>query len=88
MFDNILRELERLGQDGTAIPIHLPIDDDGYFDRRCPAGACQADFKILFEDWKNKVSDDHVYCPFCRAEAKATEWNTPAISRPQPCGPR
>ncbi len=34
-------------------------------------------FKVLFEDWKHKVRDEQVYCPFCRREAVATEWHTP-----------
>lgn len=29
------------------------------------------------EDWKQKVSDAQAFCPICREEAKATEWNTP-----------
>ena len=75
MFDNILRELKKI--DGSSIPIQVPLDKDGYFDRRCPSDVCQADFKILLEDWKQKVSDAQVFCPICREEAKATEWNTP-----------
>jgi hypothetical protein len=59
------------------VPIGIPIDNDGYFDRRCPSDACQSDFKILFEDWKNRVSDAQVFCPTCREEAEAAEWNTP-----------
>jgi uncharacterized Zn finger protein (UPF0148 family) len=79
MFDNILRELEKIKQNGGAIlvPIQIPIDNDGYFDRRCPSDTCQSDFKILFEDWTNKVSDAQVFCPICREEAEATQWNTP-----------
>jgi uncharacterized Zn finger protein (UPF0148 family) len=79
MFDNILRELERIKEGGgtISVPVQIPIDNDGYFDRRCPSGACQSDFKILFEDWKNKVSDAQVFCPICREEAEAVEWNTP-----------
>ncbi len=78
MFDNI-PELKEIEQNGglISVPITVPIDNDGYFDRRCLSEACQADFKILMEDWKHKVSDAHVFCPICREEAKATEWNTP-----------
>lgn len=64
-------------EDGSQFTISIPIDDDGYFDRRCPSEACQADFKVLMEDWKQKVSDTQVFCPICREEAKSTEWNTP-----------
>jgi uncharacterized Zn finger protein (UPF0148 family) len=78
MFDNILRELGKIKQNGAVlVPIGIPIDDDGYFDRRCPSDNCQSDFKILFEDWKNRVSDAQVFCPICREEAEAAEWNTP-----------
>src|SRR5947209_14270020 len=75
MFDKLFQELEKL--EGSFVAISVPLDNDGYFDRRCPSEACQADFKILMEDWKAKVSDDQVFCPICREEAKATEWNTP-----------
>src|ERR1035441_9209014 len=76
MFENMLRAVRELEQ-GIRIPVQLPLDNDGYFDRRCPSEACQADFKILWEDWKGKVSDAQVFCPLCREEAKSTEWNTP-----------
>ena len=79
MFDNINLELKKIEQSGGKIPvsISMPIDNDGYFDRRCPSEACLADFKVLMEDWKHKVSDTQVFCPVCREEAKSTEWNTP-----------
>src|SRR6266571_9167040 len=76
MFDNVIRELKKLER-GIPVSVSIPIDSDGYFDRRCPFEACQADFKVLMEDWKQKVSDAQVFCPICREEAKATEWNTP-----------
>lgn len=76
MFDNIIRELEKM-EGGSQFSISMPIDNDGYFDRRCPSEVCQADFKVLMEDWKDKVSDAQVFCPICREEAKSTEWNTP-----------
>lgn len=58
------------------IPIQLPLDDDEYLDRKCPSENCKSDFKVLFEDWRDKVRDDVVYCPICRSEARGTEWNT------------
>ena len=76
MFDKLLRELRKLER-GVNIPIEIPLDEDGYMDRQCPANACQSDFKVLFDDWRAKVSDDRVYCPICRHEAEASEWNTP-----------
>jgi uncharacterized Zn finger protein (UPF0148 family) len=76
MFDNIIQELKKLER-GIPVSVSVPVDNDGYFDRRCPSEACQADFKVLMEDWKQKVSDAQVFCPVCREEAKSTEWNTP-----------
>jgi len=79
MFDNIIRELKKIEQSGGKIPVSIPIpiDNNGYLDRRCPSEACLADFKVLMEDWDHKFSGDQVYCPVCREEAKSTEWNTP-----------
>ena len=76
MFDNIIQELEKLER-GIPVSVSVPIDNDGYFDRRCPSEACQADFKVLMEDWDHKFSAAQVFCPICREEAKSTEWNTP-----------
>lgn len=74
MSEEIPGELDHLDED--AVSISLPADDDGYFDRRCPATVCGAEFKILVADWEAKVSDDQVFCPICRGEAQATEWET------------
>src|SRR5438270_5371395 len=76
MFDNIIQELEKLER-GIPVSVSVPIDNDGYFDRRCPSEACQADFKVLMEDWDHRFSAAQVFCPICREEAKSTEWNTP-----------
>lgn len=76
MFDQLLRELKKI-EHGILAPVEMPVDEDGYFDRECPAEPCRAAFKVLFTDWKEKVRDEQVFCPICRYEAKATEWNTP-----------
>ena len=72
MFDNILRELKKIEQNGSkmSVPIQIPADNDGCLDRRCPSDVCHADFKVLMEDWKHKVTDTQVFCPICREEAK------------------
>lgn len=75
MFNKVQRELKTLER-GVRIPITLPLDDEGYLDRICPAVSCQAEFKVLFQDWREKVRDEQVYCPTCRYEASASEWNT------------
>ena len=76
MFDKLLREMKKLER-GVQVPIQIELDDDGQLDRRCPSEECQADFKVLLEDWKDKVLDEAAYCPICRYEAKSTEWATP-----------
>lgn len=75
MFKNLLSELKKLEQ-GVRVPIHLPLDHEGYFDRHCPSEECGADFKVLFEDWRDKVSHEQVFCPICRFETTADSWNT------------
>lgn len=76
MFDDLLRRLERIPK-LQLVPISLEIDDDGYFDRRCPAEECGAAFKVLFSDWRDKVTDEQVWCPICGEIAESGEWNTP-----------
>ena len=75
MFDELLRKASELEQ-GVRIAIDIPLDEKGYFDRECPNEECQAEFKVLFEDWKEKVRDEVAYCPICRYECPSTEWNT------------
>jgi len=76
MFDELIREIKNLSTP-RRISIQVPLDDKGYYDRECPNSQCQARFKVLFEDWRDKVRDEQVFCPFCRHEEKSTEWNTP-----------
>ncbi len=75
MFDKLLREMKKLER-GVQVPIELPLDDSGYFDRVCPREDCLSIFKVLFEDWRDKVQDEEVFCPICREAAESTEWNT------------
>jgi len=75
MFDDLSKELRKLER-GIQIPIEVPLDEDRYFDRKCPASSCQAEFKVLFDHWEEKVSDERAFCPICRHQAPATEWNT------------
>jgi hypothetical protein len=79
VFDKLLRELRKLEQ-GVQMPINIAIDDKGYLDRLCPSDECQAEFKVLFDDWKAKVRDEGAYCPICRHDAAGTKWNTPEQS--------
>jgi hypothetical protein len=58
------------------ISITIELDDDGYWDRHCPWEECGFFFKILYEDWKDKVSNEAAYCPFCRHQAEASDFHT------------
>ncbi len=73
MFTNTINTAKRL----TRVPISLAIDEHGFLDRVCPSDQCAEAFKVHLDDWKEKVRDEQVFCPVCRHEAKATEWNTP-----------
>jgi len=75
MFDDVIRKLKRLER-GVQVPIEFPLDDDGYLDRNCSHPECQSDFKVLFDDWRDKVRDEEVFCPLCRHAADSGEWNT------------
>ena len=55
MFHEFIRELWRLEQ-RVSVPIDMPLDEKGYFDRRCPHQECHSEFKVLFEDWREKVT--------------------------------
>lgn len=79
MFDDVLRKLRQL-EHGTRVSIELELDDKGYLDRKCPSDDCGINFKVMFEDWRNIVRDEEVFCPLCRHGAKASEWNTPEQS--------
>jgi hypothetical protein len=68
MFDELRRELRKL--DGShEIRVSIPPDAEGYLDRECPSANCLAQFKVLEQDWKDKVRDEEVFCPFCRHSA-------------------
>jgi len=76
MFEHLIREVEKLGT-SHRFSINVSIDDKGYYDRVCPHEQCKGEFKVLFDDWRDKVRDEEVFCPFCRHVAQATEWHTP-----------
>ena len=76
MFDDVLRKLRDLER-GVQISIDLEIDDNGYLDRLCPSDECGVNFKVMFEDWRDIVRDEEVFCPLCRHDAESGDWNTP-----------
>ena len=59
-----------------SISLTIQSDNKGYYDRECPNEECLFRFKVLMEDWKNKVSDDCVYCPMCGFKTTADKWYT------------
>jgi uncharacterized Zn finger protein (UPF0148 family) len=75
MFDELIREVEKLGKTHT-FSISVSLDDKGYYDRVCPNEKCTGAFKVFFEDWKDKVRDEEVFCPFCRHAAPSDEWHS------------
>jgi len=74
MFEETIRALKELGDEKSTVAISA--DDDNYFDRECPAPECLAQFKVLMADWKDKVRDEEVFCPFCGHTADAQKWWT------------
>lgn len=75
MFDELIREIRRL-EGKHQVPVSLPSDADGYFDRECPSTECQFQFKVHEEDWRDKVRDEEVFCAFCGHAADSGQWWT------------
>lgn len=80
MFDDLLRQLKKIPA-SQLIPIQLQLDDDGYFDRRCSAEECGAAFKVLFNDWRERVPDEEAWCAICGETDEPQEFNTPDQER-------
>jgi hypothetical protein len=76
VFDDLLREVRKLEQT-QRIPIEVPLDDDGYFERVCPSPECATGFKVLFTDWRDKVPDAQAWCAICGYSAEPTKFSTP-----------
>lgn len=62
--------------DNFSMQVSIPTDDDGYLDRACPNEICEAEFKILADDWEEKVRDEEVFCPVCGHTATSDNWLT------------
>lgn len=75
VFDDLLRELRRLER-GDSVSVSIPADEEGYLERECPSDECQFVFKILEDDWRGKVSDEQVFCPFCGCSGTSDQWWT------------
>jgi hypothetical protein len=75
MFDDLLREVRKLDQRQT-IPIQMPLDEDRYLDRICPSTECATEFKVLFDDWRDKVPDAEAWCAICGYSSEPSTFNT------------
>lgn len=75
VFEEMIREICRLDE-CHRIPVSVPSDAEGYFDRECPSGECLFQFKVHLYDWHNVVRDEEVFCPFCGHTAASDKWCT------------
>jgi hypothetical protein len=75
MFDELQRESRRL-EGPQKISVSMPSDEEGYFDRECPSPECLFEFKVHEDDWRDKVRDEEVFCPFCGHAADSGKWLT------------
>ena len=76
MFDELIRELRRL-EGGCRVHVSVSSDSDGYIDRECPSAECLFKFKVHEDDWRVKVRDEEVFCPFCGHTAGSGSWMSP-----------
>lgn len=74
MFEDLIKEMERMNGKSVSVPIES--DGEGYTDKQCPAQDCEFIFKVNDEDWSNIFKDEAVWCPLCRHEAPADQWFT------------
>jgi hypothetical protein len=76
LFDDLIRRLQAIPAQQT-ISLDIEVDDEGYWDRACPAPECGASFKVIIDDWKEKVPDEQAWCPVCGEVDDPREFNTP-----------
>ena len=77
MFEEMIREFRRL-RDSQQIPVSVPSDAEGYFDRECPSGECLFQFKIYVDSWRRIARDNEIFCPFCGHTDVSDQWLTQA----------
>jgi hypothetical protein len=75
VFGDVIKALKGIeGQ--QQISVTLPLDDEGYLDRSCPNDECQSSWKILHDDWRDKVPDERAVCPICGHEDEPSQFAT------------
>lgn len=75
MFDELIRELRHL--EGThQVSVTISSDTERYLDRECPSSECLSQFKVHEDDWRDKVHDEEVFCPFCGHVDHSRKWLT------------
>jgi len=72
MFEDAIKALESL----NSVSITIEEDEKGYIDKQCPAEGCEFIFKLHKEHLETVVSNDNMFCPFCRHEASSDSWYT------------
>jgi len=80
MFEETLRLTSQL-QRGIQVRVPMPTDKKGCLDRQCPSKECRKFFKVVYADWRGKVSDTRAFCPYCRFEKNPQRWNTASQDR-------
>jgi sarcosine oxidase delta subunit len=60
--------------DGFSMAVPIPVDDDGYFGRACPA--CKRLFKMLHIEYEALPDDLELTCPYCGERREHSEFLT------------
>lgn len=60
--------------DGFSMAVPIPVDDDGYFGRACPA--CERLFKMLHIEYEALPDDLELTCPYCGERQNHSEFLT------------
>jgi hypothetical protein len=60
---------------GFEAAVSIPVDDDGYFGRRCPA--CTRMFKMDAGEYQQLPDDLELICPYCGCRRENGEFMTP-----------
>jgi hypothetical protein len=74
MFDDLIRELERMEREPIRLSVHADVD--GYFDRECPNDECEFQFKVVVDDWGDGFEGEQMHCPLCGTLAPADHFWT------------